>query len=133
MASCGKKGPPFMTQKEFSQRVVDLRGEWTEGYILLEGKIAGPPGTAERQGDREGMKGARVYYREFLSTDAPCEGCPMDYQGYHGFGPEVAAGEGFLCRVPGKGRGRTYFFQVQLMGPNGAMGPSSDRIRVDSH
>jgi predicted small lipoprotein YifL len=117
---CGKKGPPSLPKKEASARVTDLKAEREKEDILLRGMISGP----------KELEGARVYYAQYRHEESPCEGCPIEYQGYHGFGAEVVTEEGFLCRVPVKVQGHVYFFRVNLVGADGAIGPPSDTIKV---
>lgn len=118
--ACGKKGDPFLPQKEVSAKVTNLRGEREKGNILLRGEIRGP----------KDVQGARVYYAQFPLEAPPCEGCPIEYQGHQSFGAEVVAEEGFLCTVPVKVQGQVYFFRVNLIGPGGRMGPPSERVKV---
>lgn len=125
---CGKKAPPFLPKKTFSLKVSDLKGEWKEGYIFLKGGIDDPGGGKEALSE---VEGARVYYAQYPLKNPPCETCPIKYQGYHGFGPEVIEEGGFSCRVPGKVKGQIYFFKVHLIGKDGSMGPTSERIRLD--
>ena len=118
--SCGKKGDPFLPQKEISARVTDLQGKREEGKFLLRGKVLGP----------KEVEGARVYYAQYPLEKGPCEGCPIEYQGHHAFGPEVVTGEGFLCTVPIRVPGQIYFFRVNLIGPGGEMGPPSETVKL---
>jgi hypothetical protein len=118
--SCGKKGDPFLPRKEISAKVTDLQGEREKGDILLRGKIRGP----------KEVEGAKVYYAQYPLGKAPCEGCPIEYQGYQAYGADVVKEEGFLCRIPVKVRGQVYFFRVNLIGPGGEMGPPSETVKV---
>ena len=118
--ACGKKGDPFLPQKEAPAKVTDLRGEREKGNILLRGKIMGP----------KGVQGARVYYAQFPLEDLPCEGCPIEYQGQESFGAEVVTEEGFFCTVPVKVYRQVYFFRVNLIGSGGRMGPPSETVKV---
>jgi predicted small lipoprotein YifL len=120
LPGCGKKGDPFLPQKEVSAKVINLRGEWEKGNILLRGEISA----------RNEVAGARVYYAQYPLENPPCEGCPIEYQGHQSFGAEVVTEEGFLCIVPIKVRGQVYFFRVNLMGPGGEMGPPSETVKV---
>ena len=118
--SCGKKGDPFLPQKEISAKVTDLQGEREKGDILLRGKIRGP----------KEVEGARVYYAQYPIEKPPCEGCPIEYQGHQAYGADVVKEEGFLCRVTVKVQGQVYFFRVNLIGPGGEMGPPSETVKV---
>lgn len=128
LSSCGKKGPPFIPHKAFPLKVSNLKGGWAAGKILLKGDIEGPGYPEEA---RASIKGCRVYYAEYPGDKAPCTDCPVAYQGYHSFGPEVITGEGFSCNVPGKMEGLVYFFKAYLLGPEGRMGPPSNTIQID--
>jgi hypothetical protein len=127
--ACGKKAPPTMPrpEKPFECRVFDLQAEWQKGHIFLRGDIEGLRSPEER----EQIIGARILYAEFPLDDAPCETCPVDYHGYHEYGSEVATADGFHCRVPAKKREHVYFLEVRLIGPEGVLGPSSNRVMVE--
>lgn len=126
--ACGKKAPPTLPRPDrpFECRVFELRAEWQKGHILLQGEIEGLQSPEEL----EAIIGARVHYAEYPLDDAPCETCPVDYHGYHEYGSEVVAAEGFNCRVPAKMRGNVYFLEVRLIGPEGVLGPPSNRVMV---
>ena len=126
--SCGKKAPPFLPAKEFTAKTDNLRGEWVNGVVLLKGDISGPMGSKKAI---EMVKGCRVYYGQYPLKNPPCAGCPIEYGGYHEFGPEVVTPRGLSCEVPAKMRQQIYFFKVQLIGPDSALGPPSNRIRLD--
>ncbi|MBN2123341.1 MAG: hypothetical protein JW821_03535 [Deltaproteobacteria bacterium] len=128
LPSCGKKAPPFLPQKGLDARVTEMKGEWDGEVFVLKGRIDDPRG-AEGTGER--IRGCRVYFAQYPLGHPPCPGCPVEYQGYHGFGPEVLAGEDFRCPLPGKRKGQVYFFEVVLIGGEGSTGPPSERIRVD--
>jgi predicted small lipoprotein YifL len=124
VSSCGKKAPPFLPEKGFDAKVSSLKAESREGRIALEGKIAAPPR------DAENLRGSRVYFAQYLPDDAPCDGCPIDYQGYHSFGPEVIKDGKFLCTIEAIDPGQVYFFRVNLVGPKEVLGPSSNEVKV---
>jgi len=125
--SCGKKGPPFLPQKTFNLSVVDLRGKCERDAVFLEGKIM-DLSRAEKKAAM--VKGARVYYVTYPLSDKPCEGCPLLFRAYREFGEEVASGENFLCRFPIHSRPKVYFFKVQLIGPEGTLGPRSGTLKI---
>ncbi|MFH1488911.1 MAG: hypothetical protein ABII06_08405 [Pseudomonadota bacterium] len=127
-SACGKKARPFLPDKKvFSAKVAHLSGEWTEGYVVLKGDIETPGGN---KGDKDGVEACRVYYGQYPLENPPCETCPIKYQGYHVFGPEVVRDGGFFCKVPGKVKGEIYFFKVHLIGKDGTEGPPSDRVKI---
>ncbi|MFO7783550.1 MAG: hypothetical protein ACQET7_00590 [Thermodesulfobacteriota bacterium] len=125
---CGKKGDPSVPGKGFSAEVRELSGAWDGGFIVLWGDLAGISGGQEAV---ERMQGARVYYAAYDPAEPPCEGCPVRYEGYHEFGVETITEEGFYCKIPGKRKDALYYFKVHLIGPEGARGPASERVRVD--
>ena len=127
VASCGRKGAPFIPQKEFHPSVTNLKSERVKGYFHLTGDLLGSDHSKEAGAS---IMGCRVYYAEYPKDKPPCADCPIEYRGYHGFGPEVITEKGFSCKVPEKTKGQIYFFKVYLMGPEGAMGPPSNSVQV---
>jgi hypothetical protein len=123
-SSCGRKGAPFLPQEGTNARVVDLRGAWQEGYIDLRGNIRGASDAEST------VTGARVNYAIYPVDEAPCDGCPIDFTGVHTFGPEAVQEGRFFCRIPGVVKGNIYYFEVQLAGPKGGLGPVSDQVKV---
>lgn len=121
-AGCGKKSAPKIPQEGFSAAIRDLSGAWEGAFIRLQADLEGP-------GDR--VQGARVYYGAYDPAEPPCDGCPVRYHGYHEFGVEVLEQGGFSCNIPGKRKDALYYFKVHLIGPEGGLGPPSDRVRVD--
>ena len=119
--SCGKKGDPFLPQKSTSARVVNLQGAWQGGYIELKGGIAEPD---------SGVTGSRVHYAIYPVDEPPCDGCPVEFQGFHTFGPEAVQEGRFFCKIPGALKDNIYYFEVQLAGEKGALGPRSNRAKV---
>ena len=123
MPSCGKKGPPFLPKEPFDVRVRDLRGEAKEGSVFLKGQVVGT-----KEGDS--VQGARVDYAQYPVDEPPCDGCPIQYRGSYNFGPEVITETGFYCEAPVDLRGQLCFFRVYLIGPDDAVGPVSNTVRV---
>jgi hypothetical protein len=113
-----------LAQKSFDSRVVSLTASWQEPFFLLRGDIQG------LEKDAENVKGCRVYFAEYPSDNPPCDGCPIEYQDYGSFGPEVVRENKLFCRISGMGRNHIYFFKVHLVGPKGVLGPSSDSVKV---
>ncbi len=122
--SCGKKGDPFLPQTSTNIRVVDLKGEWQEGYIELKG------GVQDSSGPDSTVTGSQVRYAIYPVAEPPCDGCPIDYQGFYTYGPEVVQQGQFFCKIPGAVRGNIYYFEVQLAGAKGGLGPPSNRAKV---
>ena len=122
--SCGVKGKPFLSQKSTNARVVDLKGTWQGGYIELKG------GVADSSGPDSAITGSRVHYAVYLVAEPPCDGCPIEYQGFHTYGPEAVQEGQFFCKIPGAVKGNIYYFEVQLAGAKGGLGPPSNRAKV---
>jgi len=122
--SCGRKGDPFLPQKSTNARVVDLKGVWQGGYIELKGGIADPAGTDST------ATGARVHYAIYPVSEPPCDGCPIEFQGYYTFGIESVREGSFFCKIPGAVTGNIYYFEVQLAGEKGVLGPPSNRAKM---
>lgn len=122
LISCGKKGDPFLPAPEANARVSDLQGEWNGESVLLSGRS-----------DEAVEEGAtiRAYYAAYPLDEPPCEGCPIQYQGFQSFGLEVMSGGGFSCRITEIRPGNVYFFQVRILSPGGSLGPPSHRVRVE--
>jgi predicted small lipoprotein YifL len=124
LPSCGKKGSPFLPQERFNAEVTDLRASQEGSSVLLRGNVLFPENGTHR------VTGSRVYFAEYPSESPPCEGCPIEYQGYRSFGPDVIQDKQFYCRIPDIRRDQVYFFKAALVGPGGSQGPFSDFVRV---
>ncbi len=120
-AGCGKKGPPSIPERGFSAEIRNVAGAWDGSFVRLWGDVSG---------DSDRMQGVRVYYGAYDPAEPPCEGCPVRYHGYHEFGVETLSEGTFSCNVPGKRKDALYFFKAHPIGPNGGLGPASNRIRV---
>ena len=129
IVACGKKAPPFLSESRFSAGVTELTAEWDKGEILLKGSISPVP---ESGGVADLIKGSRVYYAQYPLEDTPCTECPIEFHGFDTFGQEVIAEEHFVCRVPWRNQGKVHFFKVHLIGPQDAMGPPSNTVKVDA-
>lgn len=123
-ASCGKKGDPFLPRESTSARVGDLYGVWEGGYIELEGSVA------DSSGPDSAITGARVLYAVYPLAEAPCDGCPIEYQGFHTFGSEAVREGRFFCKIPGAVKDNVYYFEVRLTGAKGGFGPPSNQAKV---
>lgn len=124
--ACGKKGPPTLPVRSVSARVVDLKGERIGNDIVLEGNVTGLGG----QGQQSSVTGVRVYYAQFPLENQPCVDCPIKYQDFYDLGSEVIKEKGFSYRLKERPIGQTYFFRVNIIGPNGTLGPPSIQIQV---
>jgi hypothetical protein len=119
--TCGRKADPFLPQKSTNARVVDLKGVWQGGYIELKGGIADPDSA---------VTGSRVHYAIYPVAEPPCDGCPIEFQGFHAYGTEAVQEGRFFCKIPGAVKGNIYYFEVQLAGEKGVLGPPSNRVKV---
>ena len=127
-AGCGKKGAPSLPEKGFEAGVENLSGAWNGPFIELRGDLTGVTDLDEAA---RRTQGCRVYYGAYDPAEPPCETCPVRYHGYHEFGPDALASGGFLCKVPGKRKDALYFFKVHVIGPEGVLGPASERVKVE--
>jgi len=128
LPACGKKAPPFLPQKTFGAKVVSLRAEYQNNILFLKGQVQGLNGieTPETQ-----VSGCRVYYVQYPLEKKPCSGCPIEFRDHQQFGPEVIDKEGFVCQMPDIKTGQIYYFKVLLIGPDGYLGPVSERISIE--
>ncbi len=125
--TCGKKAPPFLPERVMPLKVTQLKAGWKKGTIVLSGIIAGPQGSP--RGDRD-VTGCRVYHARYTKDNAPCEECPVHYEGFKLIKGEVIKTEGFYCPVPGIEKKGIHFFEVRLVGSDGAVGAPSNRARL---
>ena len=126
--ACGKKAPPSAPQNTFNVSVANLRGEWIGENLFLIGELRGVP---KGKKAKSLIQGGRVYYGKYPMDNPPCDDCPISYQGYDDYGPEVIIDNGFSCRMTEEfKKGQITFYKVHLIGPNGSIGPPSDRVRV---
>jgi hypothetical protein len=128
LTACGKKAPPFLPQKTFGVKVVNLQAEYQDGTLILKGQLQGLNGVENIQSQ---VSGCRVYYAQYPLGKPPCPGCPIEFHDYQKFGPEIINDEGFLCKMPDIQTGQIYFLKVLLSGPDGSMGPVSERISIE--
>jgi len=70
------------------------------------------------------VTGARVYFAQYPSEDPPA-GCPIEYQGYRSFGPDVIHDTRFYCKIPDIKQNQVYFFRAALVGPEVSRAPFS--------
>lgn len=125
--ACGKKGPPFFNEKDFSLGVAQLSVEWKEGGFSLQGEIVGPENEIETSSN---IKGCRVFYACYPVDDPPCEECPVEYRLLEEIDGQVISEGRFLCEVPEKKENGIYFFTVRLIGQKGEIGPYSDTAKL---
>ena len=122
--ACGKKGPPFLPEKDFSLQVTQLSIEWKDGGFRLKGNIVGSQNEIENPSN---IKGCRVFYACYPVDDPPCETCPIEYRLLKEIEGQVISEGRFLCEVLVKKKNGIHFFTVRLIGQKGEIGPYSDR------
>jgi hypothetical protein len=132
LSGCGKKGPPFLSQRVFDSRVIQLTGEYEEGNVILRGEIVAPGDQREQVST---VMGCRIYYTWYPLENAPCEDCPVQYADHRDVMEEVVDAERFYCRFPEIAKEGIYFFEVRLIDRDGIIGPASNRVRftIDQH
>ena len=113
-----------MTKSEFSLRVDQLKGKWENGRVLLNGYVRGEDKVISR------VTGCRVYHVWYSMDNPPCGGCPIEMTGFKGIRGKVVSADRFNCEVPGVDKKGIHFFEVRLMGKNGAVGPPSNKVRL---
>jgi predicted small lipoprotein YifL len=123
---CGKKGPPYIPKKPVAVKVVDLKAERSGDDIVLEGKIGG----LGEPGKEKPLTGLRVYVAQYPLEDPPCAGCPIEYKEYEDLGSEVIKGKAFSYRLKDRPEGRIYFFRMNIIGPEGTLGPPSNQVYI---
>jgi len=123
LPGCGKKGPPFLTESKFSLRVDQLKAERENGRILLKGYVRGEDKIVSS------VTGCRVYHAWYTMDNPPCEGCPIEMTGLEEIKEEVISGDRFNCEILDVEKKGIHFFEVRLMGKDGALGPPSDKAK----
>ncbi len=127
LTGCGKKGPPFLPEKDISLRVARLSADWKDGTFHLQGDIVGSQDEMDASSD---IKGCRIFYAFYSVDSPPCEGCPIDYTVLKEIEDNVINEGQFLCNVSGEKKKGIYFFKVFLIGKAGETGPYSDRAKL---
>ena len=124
LPACGKKGPPFLPEKKLVTKVDRLTGKWENGKVRLEGYIEGDD---KRRSD---VTGCRIYRVWYPVDNPPCEGCPIDMADFRDIKEMEISGDRFTCEIPEVKKKGIWFFEVRLIGRNGALGPPSERVKV---
>lgn len=125
LTACGKKGPPFLPQKQTPFRIQELTAEWKNGTVFFRGRVAlfGEEKSAH-------IKGCRIHHARYPLEKPPCDGCPIDYKGYRETEDMVLRGEDFFCELRMNKKRGVHFFEVRLIGESGDVGPPSNRIKL---
>ena len=124
--ACGKKGPPFFTEKDLSLGVAQLSVEWKTGGFRLKGELVGAQNEIENLSN---IKGCRVFYATYPVDAPPCDECPIEYRLLKEIEGQVISEGRFLCDVLVNKKNGIYFFTVRLIGQKGEIGPYSDRAK----
>ena len=124
LPACGKKGPPFLPEKKLVIKVDRLTGKWENGKVRLEGYIGGDD---KRRSD---VTGCRIYHTWYPMDNPPCEGCPIEMADFRDIKEMEISGDLFTCEIPGVKKKGVWFFELRLIGRNGALGPPSERVKV---
>lgn len=127
LVSCGVKSPPLWHVNDFPVRVSNLNSEWQGEDLYLTGNISGLDRPEEAL---DLIKGCRLYHALYKADVVPCEGCPIDYSGFHMYGGDVLSSNNFSIKIPKSLQGEISYYRVNLIGPGGSIGPSSDTIKV---
>ena len=124
---CGRKGPPFIpAQQPFRVGIHQLRGNWKDKSLALEGLV---------QGDKASLSqttGCRIYYVWYSLATPPCEGCPIEMESYRDVTGDIISDGKFECLVPVFREKGICFVMVRLMEKEGRLGPESNRIKLIS-
>lgn len=123
--ACGKKGPPFLPDKRTGLRAERLTGSMANGEIRLEGIVAGAGGQAE-------AVGCRISHAWYPEDRLPCEGCPIPMTEIKGDVDFRPSGARFACSLPVAETRGVWFIEVRLIDKSGAVGPASERIRIQA-
>ncbi len=127
LLACGKKGPPFIPEREITLLVEQLNAEWKEGAFYLTGTVVDVQDNAENATD---ITGCRVYHAWYPLHNPPCEGCPIDYGTFNEIRGEFITREGFSCKIKGTEKRGLHFFKVCLIDRKGESGPYSDEAKL---
>ena len=127
LSACGKKGPPFLPEREMPLIVEQFTAEWRDGVFYLQGKIKSPQ---EEIDNPSGVTGCRIIYACYPADNAPCEDCPIDYRGLKEIEGSVINQGGFVCEFSEKKASGICFFKVCLIGQKGETGPYSSRAKL---
>lgn len=127
LLSCGVKSPPFLPEREFPLVVTKLAGEWENGVVRLSGNVVSRSGNAANASD---VVGCRVYHAGYDLEAPPCDGCPIDFEGFEEIAGPVVEDDRFRCEVSGIDKRGIHYFKVRLLGRKGAVGPSSNVAKI---
>lgn len=126
-AGCGKKSPPFLSQrKDVTVRVDQLEGAWQDKTLVLKGLVQGDAALVRT------ITGCRVYYVWYPQDRPPCEGCPIDMTRFRDITDQRITDGRFECRFPAFREKGICFLMVRIMEKVGLLGPESSRIKLIS-
>jgi len=128
LLSCGKKSPPYLPKSRLPFRVAFLEAEIKDGIVILTGKIVGKEKKGYRLSD---IKGCKVYYSRYSPDNLPCEACPIYLTNIRNIKGKVVRDGDFYCKLPWMNKKGVYYIKVRLIGPGSAIGPLSNRTKVE--
>jgi hypothetical protein len=127
VVACGKKGPPFLTERKPPLKVAHLTGEWKDGVVYLIGDVAPRGG---KDGHDPKASGCIVYHARYDLITPPCEGCPIEYGVLEEIPAGVVRADKFRCQLREMRTQGIHFFKVRLLGPKGTLGPFSNSVKI---
>jgi hypothetical protein len=125
---CGKKAPPFVPKAKggFALQVEKLQAGKQGGDVLFTGEVVGPGG---QRGKPTAIESCRVYHVRYPLESPPCEGCPISFTTWEEVKAHVSGNGQFSCATEVKQPG-IHYFVLRLIGPGGAVGPPSNRVKL---
>jgi hypothetical protein len=127
LLACGKKGPPFLPERDTPFRVKHLTGEWRDGIVHLKGQVVP---RHDEDGNNPDASGCIVYHARYDLENPPCEGCPIEYGTLEEIKTDVLKADRFHCQFRQIKSNGIHFFKVRLIGPKEMPGPSSNGVRI---
>ncbi len=125
---CGKKAPPFVPKAKggFSLQVEKLQAREQGGEVRFTGEVVRPRGQV---GKLTALESCRVYHVRYSLESPPCEGCPISFTAWEETKAHVSGDGQFSCTTEVKLPG-IHYFVLRLIGPDGAVGPPSNRVKL---
>ena len=128
LGGCGRKAPPFFPKAkgEFSLHVEKLEATEQGGEVRFTGELVR---TGGELGKLPALESCRVYHVRYPLESPPCEGCPISFNAWEESKAHISEDGHFSCasevELPG-----IHYFVLRLIGPDGALGPPSNRVKV---